>query len=453
MTDEHARPIPQRPRAGDTTADAAADATGIADAADAADDVYVVDTRTRRGGPSRGAGHAGGSEAPAPAAPAPVAPAPVAAAPAAAAPGDGTRYDELGRPVPVGGDDGSGRGGLWGGRAARGPGGPRRRGGGRRVLRGVLLLLGLWLVFVVVTPLHAWSTVSRVDAAPDGDRPAGGSGHTYLLVGSDSREGLTAAQRRTLGTGSAQGRRTDTVILVHVPSGSGKAALVSVPRDSFLPIPGHGEDKVNAAFAIGGPQLLTATLEQASGLRIDGYAEIGFGGFASVVDSIGGVHLCLPRAIKDDKAHIDLKKGCQTLDGATSLGYVRARYSDPKGDIGRAQRQRQFLGAVMKQAATPSTVLLPWRWWGFTHAAASAVLVGEDTGLADSYRILSAMRGVSDGSTLSLVVPIGDANAQTSAGSSVTWDDKRARTLFTMLREGTPLQAPPPGTDGEPSGG
>ena len=320
-------------------------------------------------------------------------------------------------------------------------------------MRWVLLLLLAWVAFVVATPVLAWAGVTRVDTAPSGERPAQGDGHTYLLVGSDSRQGLDAEQRSELGTGSAEGQRTDTIILVHVPSGAGKAVLVSVPRDSYLPIPGNGENKVNAAFAIGGPKLLVQTLEQSTGLRIDGYAEIGFGGFANVVDSLGGVDICVPNDIKDDKAHIDLTAGCQTLDGPTSLGYVRARYSDPRGDIGRAERQRQFLGAVMKQAARPSTVLIPWRWWGFTHSAADSVVVGDDTGLGDSARILQAMRGVSGGSTLSLVVPISNVNATTSAGSSVLWDDQQAQELFTMLREGTPLDAPPPGTTFESSGG
>ena len=169
---------------------------------------------------------------------------------------------------------------------------------------------------------------------------------------------------------------------MHTPGGSGKPVLISIPRDSYLPIPGHGRNKVNAAFAIGGPKLLAKTLEQATGLPIDGYVEIGFGGFAGVVDSLGGVDVCVKRDIKDAKAHINLKKGCQTLDGKNALGYVRARYSDPKGDLGRAERQRQFLGAIMKKAATPATVLIPWRWWGFTHTAASSVIVGEDTSLA-----------------------------------------------------------------------
>ncbi|MBR7743485.1 LCP family protein [Phycicoccus sp. BSK3Z-2] len=411
MSDDHARPIPRRPAASD-------------------DDVEVVDTRRRRA--------AGRKDSRASAAPPPPPPPSSGrrSTPPPPPPPGGTRYDELGRPVrssppPPGG----GRGGRGG----------RRR---RRVgpVRWVLLLLLAWVAFVLVTPVHAWTTVVRADTAPAGERPADGDGHTYLLVGSDSREGLTDEERSELGTGSAEGRRTDTIILVHVPSGAGKAVLLSVPRDSYLPIPGNGSNKVNAAFAIGGPQLLVQTLEQSTGLRIDGYAEIGFGGFARVVDSLGGVEICVETPIDDDKAHITLDAGCQTLDGRTSLGYVRARYSDPRGDIGRAERQRQFLGAVMSQAARPSTVLPPWRWWGFTHAGASSVVVGEDTGLVDSARLLQALRGVSGGDTLSLVVPIADANATTAAGSSVIWDEEQARSLFTMLRDGTPVDAPPPGT-------
>ncbi|MGL4743398.1 MAG: LCP family protein, partial [Dermatophilaceae bacterium] len=310
-----------------------------------------------------------------------------------------------------------------------------------------------WVMFLVAAPVHAWSTVSRVDSEPDSERPADGAGVTYLLVGSDSREGLSAEDRSRLTTGSAEGRRTDSIILVHVPDGGGRSALISIPRDSYLPVPGNGRQKVNAAFAIGGPELLVHTLEEATGLRIDGYVEIGFGGFASVVDSIGGVEVCVPEAIEDERAGLDLSPGCQTLDGADSLGYVRARYFDPRGDLGRAQRQREFLGAVMKRAATPSTVLVPWRWWGFTHSAAGGVLVGEDTSLTDGGRVLRAMQQVSSGDALSLVVPVSSLDADTDAGSSVLWDDERAGSLFTSLRDGQPLDAPPPGTDGRPSGG
>lgn len=211
MTDDHARPIPRRP---------------ARDGAD--DDVYVVDTRSRRGAPRR--------------TPRDGARGPRAGAAAAAPPPGAAAYDELGRPLPRGGATPP---------AAPPPGArTRRRGRGRTGVSVLALLVVAYLVFLVVAPLHAWSNVSRVDVSPEGRRPAAGDGHTYLLVGSDSREGLTAAQKRALGTGSADGRRTDTIILVHVPSGGGKSSLISVPRDSYLPIPGHGKNKVNASFSI-----------------------------------------------------------------------------------------------------------------------------------------------------------------------------------------------------------
>jgi len=314
----------------------------------------------------------------------------------------------------------------------------RRRGGSGRAIAWVL---AAWLVFLVATPLIAWLRIERVDASPDA-RAASSSGTTYLLVGNDGRGDLSPEERRRLGTGSSEGQRTDSIILVHVPSTGGPRALISIPRDSFLEIPGQGSNKVNAAFAIGGPELLVQTLEQRTGLRIDGYAEIGFAGFAGVVDSLGGVEICVPFDMDDPKAHINLKEGCQLLDGPTSLGYVRARYSDPRGDLGRAERQRQFLGAIMDRAATPSTVLLPWRWWGFTQSAASGMAIGDNTSMIDMGQILLAMRGVSGGSTLSLQVPVANMNAQTSAGSSVLWDDGAADRLFQQLRDGEPLVAP-----------
>jgi LCP family protein required for cell wall assembly len=319
--------------------------------------------------------------------------------------------------------------------------------------RVVLLLVVAWVAFMVFTPLHAWNTVTKVDTTPGGTRPADSKGYNYLLVGSDSREGLTKAQRKQYATGNAAGRRTDSIILVHVPASGGKPALISLPRDSYVPIPGHGSNKINAAFAFGGPNLLVQTVEQVTDLHIDGYVEIGFAGFASVVDSVGGVNICVPFRMNDKKAGINLKKGCQVLDGPNALGYVRARYSDPRGDIGRAERQRQFLAAIMKKALTPSTVLVPTRYWSFSHAAAQGLIVGQDTSMRDASRVLLAMRAVSNDKGLSLVVPLSSLNYQTNAGSSVKWDTNRAKALFTLLRNDTPLEAPPAGTDGKPSGG
>ncbi|MDV3222184.1 LCP family protein [Intrasporangium sp.] len=318
---------------------------------------------------------------------------------------------------------------------------------GRVALLVVGLLVIAWLTFMIWVPVSAWNTIARVDNVPDGQRPEDTSGHNYLLVGSDSREGLSDAERRKLKTGSAEGNRTDTIMLVHVSESGGKPVLISIPRDSYVPIPGHGSNKINAAFTFGGPKLLTETVEQVTGLHINGYLEIGLGGFAGMVDAIGGVEICVPRDMQDDKAGIDLKKGCQVLDGKNALGYVRSRYEDPLGDIGRATRQRQFLGALMKQSATPSTLLIPWRYKTFVDAAAGGVAVGEETSLLDAYRILQAMRAVSGDEGLSLTVPISDMAYPTgNAGVAVKWDTERALDLFHALRDDEPLTEPPPGT-------
>lgn len=300
------------------------------------------------------------------------------------------------------------------------------------VLSLLVLLALLWLVGV---PAYAWSKVERLDADAGGDRPGNQPGQTYLLVGSDSREGLSAEERKRLGTGSTAGRRTDTMMLVHVPVG-GKPALISVPRDSYLPIPGKGSNKINAAYAFGGPELLVQTVERNTGLRVDSYVEVGFGGFVNIIDALGGIEMCLPKAIKDRDSHLDLRKGCQNLDGTTALGYVRMRKADPRGDLGRVERQREMLAAVAKKAASPATVLNPVRYWTLSNASTSAVTLDQDTSLFGFTRLGLAMRRVSSGDGYTLTVPIADNDARTSAGSAVLWDEKRAKALFADLARG-----------------
>ena len=401
------------------------------------DDAYVVDTR-RRTMPPGGLASAARGDDDDEAYVVDTRPRPKSGAPRVAD-GAGPRG-----PRPSQGPDGSGPGGPP---TAPPVGAPGRR----RRLRVTLLVVGLlviaMLAWFVWVPVNAWNSVARVDNIPAGERPVDTSGYNYLLVGSDSREGLTKEQRKELATGSAKGKRTDTIMLVHVSESGGKPVMVSIPRDSYVPIPDHGSNKINASYAFGGPKLLTATVENVTGIHIDGYVEIGLGGFASIVDSVDGVNLCVARDMKDPKAGIDLKKGCQTLDGADALGYVRSRYEDPMGDIGRAARQRQFLGALMKKAATPSTVLVPWRYKSFSDAAAGGLTVGEETGLMDAVRVLQAMRAVSNDEGLSLSVPTSDLAYRTdNAGLAVKWDTEQAKALFRALKQDEPLTEPPAGT-------
>src|SRR5262249_46693626 len=159
------------------------------------------------------------------------------------------------------------------------------------------LLLVLWLVYLIAVPFFAWSKVSQVDAFPSGHRPPDSAGTNYLIVGSDSRKGLTPQQRQQLHTGNDSGQRTDTIMLLHV--GSGAEVLSSIPRDTQVPIPGVGTTKINAAFAYGGPKLLVRTIEDLTRIHIDHYVEIGFGGFVNVVDAVGGITICPSHAMND----------------------------------------------------------------------------------------------------------------------------------------------------------
>lgn len=302
-------------------------------------------------------------------------------------------------------------------------------------VRGILLTLVVWLAFLVAVPVWVWFHLSKVDAEPGGDRPADTGGTTYLLVGSDSREGLTGAEMTDLGTGGAEGQRTDTILLLQLPT-DGPTMLLSIPRDSFVDIPGHGQNKINAAYAIGGPDLLVRTVEQATGVHVDNYVEIGFSGFVEVVDAVGGIEVCPKTSVNDPLAgNLTMREGCQRVDGHTALGYSRSR-AFPLGDITRALHQREVITAVGNSAASWQTFVLPWRYWRVNLAAADTLRVGENVGPIDLARFAWAMAHSAGPGTKRCVVPYSSLNTSTSAGSSVIWDEQRAAALFTAIRSG-----------------
>lgn len=311
---------------------------------------------------------------------------------------------------------------------------PGRRGGSARSwLRRVPLVLLVLVVVLLAMFLYFFSRIEKVDAVQDYDgRPDGGSGTNWLIVGSDSREGLSDEEVKELRLGKVEGRRTDTIILLHRPA-SGKPTLVSLPRDSYVPIPGRGRNKLNAAYAFGGPSLLVQTVEQVTGLRVDHYAEVGFGGFVGMTDAVGGVELCPKRNIRDRKSGLRVKKGCQDMDGPTALAYVRARYFDPKGDLGRVERQQEFLGAVFDEASSPTTLLNPFRLVSLGNASTTALTIDDGDGPVSLVRFALTMRAVAGGGGKRVTVPVADPNYPTPAGSAVRWDRDRALRLFNSL--------------------
>jgi LCP family protein required for cell wall assembly len=309
-------------------------------------------------------------------------------------------------------------------RSAAPPQAPRQRRFRPRLRFGIVKwVLLLWLVFLVAVPLWAWTRVEKVDAEPNGDRPAEQDGTTYLLVGSDSRADLTEDERRELGTGGDVGQRTDTIMLLH--TGSGPNLLMSIPRDSIVEVPGHGETKINAAYAFGGAKLLVRTIEGATGIRVDHYVEIGLGGFVRVVDAVGGIEICPTQAMNDPQASLDIEKGCQEADGRVALGYARSRKTSNLGDIDRAKHQREVVSAVGDKAVSPWSVLNPVRYYRLNAAMPDFFRVSEGTNPIDMARFAWAMTRVDGTDGLTCGVPISDLE--------VNWDPERSRQLFDLV--------------------
>ena len=297
----------------------------------------------------------------------------------------------------------------------------------RGCLSGLAWTLVVVLVLAVAGTFWLDSRLNRVAADPP-QHIAATSGTNWLLVGSDSRTGLSEADAQRLGTGGDIGSmRTDTIMLLHIPL-TGKATLVSLPRDSYVNIPGYGMDKINAAFTFGGPQLLTQTVEEATGLRIKHYAEIGMGGLANVVDAVSGIEVCPKEPIQDPLAHLDIQAGCQKVDGPTALGYVRTR-ATAMGDLDRVQRQREFFAALVKKVSSAGTLANPFRLLPTITTVTGSFTVGEKDHVWNLARVALAMRS----GVTTETVPVGGFGNY-DVGSVVLWDEEGSQQLFNSLK-------------------
>ena len=324
-------------------------------------------------------------------------------------------------------------------------GGAPRRGGGRRWRfwgqpgrrgRRIALIIVVVLVLIIagVGGTYFWvnGKLNRTIALPAFTGTSAGT--NWLIVGDDSRDGISRTQQDSLHLGTQGANASDSLMLLHM--GTGKPVLVSIPRDSYVPIPGHGQNKINAALAFGGPSLLVQTVESVTGLRIDHYMGIGFTGLANVVNTVGGVRICLPNAIKDADSGVNLKAGCQNLSGTQAIAFVRDRHSFATSDLQRIQDQRAFLSALLSKSTSPSVYLNPFTALPFASTAASSIDVDKGASLYDLVQAAFALRGPQTGT-----VPIANANLQTSAGDAVEWDQTQALQLFNALKAGKAVPA------------
>ena len=354
-------------------------------------------------------------------------------------------------------------------RAARSGDGTRR---GR--LSRVLSLLAVVLSFSVLAVSvggylavrHYDRKVDRIpDVIPQDRRPVAAparDARTILVVGSDSRDGLRPGQG-TQGSGDdfVKGRRSDTMILVHLFGDRDTAQLVSFPRDSWVTVPAHTspetgrpvaarEAKLNSAFLAGGPPLLVRTLEQLTGVRIDHYVQIDFEGFQAMVSALGGVDVCLSRPAKDEVSGVDLAAGRHRLDGAQALAFVRQRENLPGGDLGRVRRQQQLIGALVRKTLSAGTLANPVRLNRVVGVVTEAVDVDESLSIDELRDLALRFRDFSADDVLFSTVPVSDPAARRDRQLVVLLDRVRAAALFDRLRRDLPPAAPAPGAAAEP---
>lgn len=312
-----------------------------------------------------------------------------------------------------------------------GPRGPRGSRGWRRWLRPrrILAILAALVALAVVATVAVYfsvnSKLTRINVLVPTSLTSAGT--NWLIAGSDSRGGLTAAQENQLALGrDITGGRSDTIMLLHLPANGTRPTLVSIPRDSYVPIPGVGYNKINAAYSIGGPKLLVETVQNVTRLHVNHFMSIGFGGLVSVVNDVGGVRMCLKAPMKDPLAGLNLKAGCQTLSGDQALGFVRTR-AFTEGDLQREQDQRVLLKGILAKLTSTGTLINPFAVIPAANGAASAISVDSSTGLSALVSVAFALRD-----PVTTTVPFGGF-ANTSVGSVVEWNTTAAKQFFSDL--------------------
>lgn len=303
----------------------------------------------------------------------------------------------------------------------------------------------------------SWAGLGRITAAiPRVDAFAGlenrpkkeSSAVNYLIVGSDTREGLSREEIKRLkvgGTDVAAGKRSDTMLLIHISKKRDKAAIISIPRDSYALIPEHNNSqgkvipaaysKINSAYNWGGAPLLIETLESMSDLRIDHYVELNFVGFVRMVDALDGVEICTKKDINDPKSHLTLPAGTHVLDGVDSLKFVRTRVFDGLGDLGRMKRQQEFAGAMLRKATSAGVLLNPVKMVDFINSALDSVVTDEGLSQGDLLTLGKQLRNLSASNVRTLTIPLQYYNYnKNGVSAAVLWDPVLAPELFERIK-------------------
>lgn len=272
-------------------------------------------------------------------------------------------------------------------------------------------------------------SIPEESRAPEATGVAQGA-RTYLLLGSDSRISAGDPSRWEAGA-----QRTDAIMLVHLPADRSALYVMSIPRDTWVDIPGRGEAKINAAFSHGGPSLLVQTVEQLTGVRVDHLGVVDFEGFVQMTDALGGVEITVPEETRDSRN--TFPAGTYTMDGEQALGYVRQRYGLDGGDFDRVKRQQNWIRAVLGDALSRDTLTSPATLDDFLLATTSAVALDDGFDAGRLRGLAFELRGLRRDDLRFLTVPVAGTGRSDDGQSIVLLDEPAADGLWQALREGT----------------
>lgn len=322
----------------------------------------------------------------------------------------------------------------------------------RRRVRKVLLIISL----VILIPTLAFAGgvyvlsekyLGDIERIPDvfapipeqqrPDKPATGTardGLTFLIAGVDTR-----SDAPTTGTQAASEERgrADALMLVHLTGDRQQAYVVSIPRDSWVRIPGSGHPehaKINAAYAYGGPTLTVRTVEELTGVRIDHFAVIDFAGFKGLTDALGGVSVTIPRSSYDSARDRHWKEGEVHLSGADALAYVGQRHGLPRGDISRTHRQQQFFAATLSKLLDQASLTDPMRLADVTGAVTRTVTVDGELSNSDLRGLAFSMRDIRLDDVTLLTAPVAGFGSEGGGQSVVYLDADQAAKLWTAFK-------------------
>ncbi|CCH34866.1 LCP family protein [Actinosynnema sp. NPDC047251] len=345
-------------------------------------------------------------------------------------------------------------------------------------------LLALLSAAVLVVAGYSWATLKRVQESVNttdvlselsdipNAPPADDGALDILLVGSDSRtdaQGRPLPDRvlRELRTEATDTLNTDTIIVVRVPRNGGKAHAVSIPRDTYVPIPDHGDEKINSAYGVtkfftmerlaaegghdledrsklgdqAGRRALVQVVQDLTGVRVDHYAEVNLYGFYLLTQVVGGVEVCLNNATSDPDSGANFRAGVQTVAGGDALAFVRQRKNIPGGDLGRITRQQVFLKSAVSQLLSAGTLADPGKLNGLLEAMSKSVVVDEKLDLAT---LAGQVQSLAGGNVEFTTIPVTGVGERNERGQSIVTVDREQVKAFVaqVLGEKTPAPAP-----------